>query len=322
MPDLDELIRTTLDRHAAGEVDRVRLIEQAVGRGRIHRRRRRTRVWCAAAVAAVVAVGGTVAVESLRGGGLEVGGNPATPDAVALPAASAPGAAAYPAAVGTDPDLIHFAAPAIEAGARFHTWTSAAGYEQLEASVDDAMVSVTIGREQAVVDAAERQTDAGVVVRGQPVPGLWLRIQAKDDAYADRVAAAVDLERAQRLILPFRLGQRPPGSQPVTAYLGFIDDTFAQGGVVLRGADGARMEVQAQYARDADGRPTGNHTVGGRPAFLYPGQDEVALLGVPHLEVTARIGKAYEGYAVSDADAVLAALTVTDQVERIAGWPR
>ncbi len=320
MPDLDELIRTTLDRHAAGEVDRVELVEQAVERGRIHRRRRRVRVWSAAAVAAVVAVGGTVAVDSLRGTGLEVG--TVTPAAVALPAASAPGAAAHPAAVGTDPSLVHFAAPAIEAGARFHTWTSATGYEQIEASIDEGMVSVTVGREQAVVEAAERQTEAGVVVRSQPVPGLWLRIQAKDEAYADRVAAAVDLERAQRLVLPFRLGQRPPGSQPVTAYVGFIDDTFAQGGVILHGADEARMEVQAQYARDAGGRRTGNHTVGGRPAFLYPGQDEVAILGVPHLQVTARIGKAYAGYAVSDADAVLAALTITDQVERIDSWPR
>ncbi|GIF68284.1 hypothetical protein Ais01nite_63190 [Asanoa ishikariensis] len=319
MPDLDELIRTTLDRHAAGEVDRDALISRAVGRGRSYRRRRRATLWGAAAVALVVAAGGTVAISSLRGGaGLEVGGR--TPPAVALPAVSAPGAEADPAAVGTDPRLIHFAAPAIEAGARFHNWTSAAGYEQLEAEIDDALVSVTIGRSQAAVDAAERQSDGGAVVRSQPVPGLWLRIQAKDPAYAARVAAVVDLDRTQQLVLPFRLGHRPPGSVPVTAYLGFIDRVYAHGGVILRGADGARMEVQAQYSRGRTDR-SGNHTVGGRPAFLYPGRDEVALRGVAHLEVSVRIGKAYQGYEVADADAVLAALTVTETVERITTWP-
>ena len=143
-----------------------------------------------------------------------------------------------------------------------------------------------------------------------------------------RQAALADLDlvvlqwrdHAQRLLLPFRLGHRPPGSEPVEAYLGFIDGTFAQGGVILRGADGARMEVQAQYSRGRTDR-SGNHTVGGRPAFRYLGGDEVALLGVPHLEVSVRIGKAYAGYGVDDADTVLAALTVTKTVERIATWP-
>jgi hypothetical protein len=103
--------------------------------------------------------------------------------------------------------------------------------------------------------------------------------------------------------------------------VGFIDDTFAQGGVILRGTGGAAMEVQAQYRRERGTDESGNHTVGGRPAFRYPGGDEVALLGVPHLELSVRIGKAYQGYDVTDADAVLAALTVTGTVERVATWP-
>ncbi|SNT65975.1 hypothetical protein SAMN05421812_13015 [Asanoa hainanensis] len=308
MSELDELIRTTLDRQAAGEVDRVSLVSGALARGRVKRRRHRALVWGAAALALVVGAGATVALLE-RGGG-----------AVVLPAAGAPGAAADPASVGTDPRVVHFAAPAIEAAARFHTWTSTEGYEQLEAEVDGGLVSVTIGRERAAVEGAQRADGVGVVLRSQPVPGLWLRVQGADDARATRALAAVDLDRAQRVVLPFQLGSRPAGSTPVTAYVGFVDGTYAQGGVILRGTDGARMEVQAQYSR---GRTddSGNHTVGGRPAFLYPGHDEVALRGVPHLEVSVRIGKAYQGYEVADADAVLAALTVTDRVERISTWP-
>ncbi|MEV4534713.1 hypothetical protein AB0J82_12870 [Asanoa sp. NPDC049518] len=314
MPDLDELIRTTLDRHAAGEVDRDRLIAQAVGRGRAYRRRRRARLWGAAAVTLVVAVGGTVALGTTpRDGGGQSG-------AVALPTASVPGAAADPTAVGTDPRLVHFGAPAIEAAARFHTWTSTEGYEQLEAEVDDGLVIVTLGPGRAAVEGADRRIDSGAVLGSEPVPGLWLRVEGSDAGRAARAAAAVDLHHAQRLILPFQLGSRPAGSRPVTAYVGFVDGRYAQGGVILRGVDDARMEVQAQYSRGRTDRD-GNHTVGGRPAFLYPGQDEVALRGVPHLEVSVRIGKAYAGYAVPDADAVLADLTVTGQVERIATWP-
>ncbi|GIF76942.1 hypothetical protein [Asanoa siamensis] len=320
MPELDELLRATLDRHAAGEIDRVTLVARATDRGRAVRRRRRTVLTLtAAAVAVLVAAGGTVVVRAV-GDGSALRPGAVAPAEVTLPDAGLPGAAIDPAAVGTDPNFVHFAAPAVVAGARHHTWSSTVGYERLEAEIDGGLVYVTIGRDQAAVDQADAMTNLPAVLRREPVPGLWLRVDARDDAYARRVAATLDLERTQRILLPFQLVERP--SEIESAYVGFIGDRYAQGGVVLRDTQGGRMEVQAQYARDADGtHERSNYSARGRPAYVYPGQDEVALLGVPHLEVTVRIGKAYEGFGVADADAVLATLNVTDRVERIDTWP-
>lgn len=317
MTDVENLVRATLERRAGGPVDAASLVTQVRAR---RSRRRWSRVGGAAAgLLVLVGVAGIVTAV-WRGAGSPSGGSGR---AIFLPLADVPGAAAQPSTVGTDPNVVHFAAPGLEVAAVHYTWTSAEGYEQLEAGLDGGLVSVTIGQDPAALDAGERQNNVGVVVRREAAAGLWLRVQARDDALAERVLGMVDLNRSQRIILPLQLTTRPAGSVMREAYVGFVGDRYAHGGVILRRGDGATMEVQAQYARDGglDNR-SANHTVDGRPGFLYPGLDEVALLNIPNLDVTARIGKGYSGFTVADADLVLTGLVVGADVEQASTWPQ
>lgn len=250
------------------------------------------------------------------------------PPSTALPAADEPGASADPARVGTDPNFLHFDASAITSVARHYTWTSGDGYEQLEAGIGDPqLIYAEIGPDLAVLDALQRQGqghgDGGVVIREQPVPGLWPRVRANDEQRARQVVDAIELDRAQRIILPFQLSTLPADTRPVLGYVGFIDGHFVHGGVILRDGQDATMEAQAQHDRGWSGDSTrANHTIAGRPAFRYPGRDEVALLDAPHLDLSVRIGKAYAGFDVADADIVLGGVRVATDLKRMTTWPQ
>ncbi|MFV2124195.1 hypothetical protein ACFHWS_06555 [Micromonospora sp. LOL_013] len=325
MNDVEELLTESLRSRAAGEVDGTALLERASSRGRAYRRRRRFLVGTGlATVTAIVVAGVSAGIARWP-----VGGDTFAPGAgviSALPEATGePGARTDPTRVGADANLVHFDAPELITAARHFDWTSGDGYEQLEVGVGEQdLVYAAIGHDMAVLDSIERQNDLGVVIREQPVQGLWLRVQAPDDTYARQVIAALDLNRAQRIVLPFQLGTLPDGTRIVRASVGFIDGRYADGGVVLERERADRMEVQAQYAPGRSGNAgRANHVVGGRQAFLYPGRDEVELLGLPNLNLSARIGKDnHQGFSIQDVDLILASVQVATDVDDISTWPQ
>jgi hypothetical protein len=318
---IEELVRTSLRERAGAEVDAVALVDASTRRGRaLVRRHRLTRGLAAMAVVAVVAGLTAVATRAWPYFDLPFQLAPGTAADTRLPRLpGVPGARHLPARVGTDPTVLHFDAPALVAGSPHHTWSSGAGYEQLET----ANGYVTIGRDMAVLDLVPRQGGPGYVMREEPADGLWLRIETFSLAAAREMAAAVNLNQSQRCVLPFSVGALPVGVEVVECYVGFIDGRYVHGGLVLRDADDRTMEVQAQYEPRLPGSKTANHRVGGgRDAFLYPGRDEVELLGLPPgLHLSARIGTGYRGFEVADADLVLAGVTVATDVEDMATWP-
>jgi hypothetical protein len=317
---IEELVRTSLRERAAAEVDAVALVDATTRRGRARvRRHRLTRGLAAVTVVAVMALmAGAVAARPWTLFGLPFHLAPGTTVDTQLPRLpGVPGARQMPHRVGADPTVLHFDAPTLVAGSRHHTWSSGPGYEQLELESG----YVTIGPDMAVLDGVPRQGGPGYVLREQPVDGLWLRIETANAAQARDMASRVDLQQSQRCVLPFRLGARPPGAELIECYVGFIDGRYVHGGLVLRDSDDHTMQVQAQYEPRMAGSRTANHSAGGRDAFLYPGRDEVELLGLPGLYLSARIGKAYRGFDVADADLVLGAVTVATDVEDLATWP-
>ncbi len=164
----------------------------------------------------------------------------------------------------------------------------------------------------------------------QLAPGVWLRIEAPTDQIAQVVADAVRLDRAQRCVLPFQLTSRPNNAAATTCYVSFIRPAvgldgatypaaFAQGGVILEDSDGSTMEVNAGPGPFNVVRVP-NHMIDGRTAYLLPSLDEIELLAMP-IEIRARIGKAYRGFAVADADVALGGLIVAADPQRMATWP-
>jgi hypothetical protein len=148
-------------------------------RDRAVRLRRRRRVAGAlAGAAAVVAVSaGLTAVPSHlftvdgRGAAPAAPAAPVVPDRssgpTSLPGLPAlPGAAQDPAAVGTDPRVLHFDVYLDAIGASASDWTSGVGYEQFVVPYDPAgrAIEVLIGRDPAVLE--ERRARPGFSVRG------------------------------------------------------------------------------------------------------------------------------------------------------------
>ncbi|MEV4630237.1 hypothetical protein AB0J90_28655 [Micromonospora sp. NPDC049523] len=334
MNDVEKLLTESLRNSADGEVDGMVLLERATTRGRKFRRRHRAWMGAGLAVVAAVAAGGVIGGTHLwpvsgngNGNGFDVavGGQPGARPATALPeVAGEQGASVNPARVGADVNLIHFDATAITSTARHYTWTSGKGYEQLAAGVGtEDLIYAEIGPDMGVLDGVERQNDLGVVVREQPVPGLWLRVQATDEKLARQIVGAIELDRVQRIVLPFQLTGLPAGASVVRSAVGFDDGVYTDGGVVLERDGNKRMEIQAQYAPgQGNDSARANHVAGGRQAFLYPGQDEIELLGLRNLELSARIGKAYQGFTVADADLALGGVNVAADVTAMSTWPK
>ena len=322
MSAIEELVRASLHERAGAEVDAVALVDATTRRGRARVRRR----WVARSLVAVVVVamtaGTVLAVNRSWIGGLPWRLAPGYDEGMDLPRLpGVPGAREVPGRVGADPTVLHFDAPTLIAGSRHHSWSSGPGYEQLEVALRRGdLAYVTIGPDMAVLDEVPRQGGPAFVLRETPVAGLWLRVETTNEQVAREVAAAVDLNRSQRCVLPYTLGFLPSGARLTECSVGFIDGRYVQGGVRLAGPDGATMEVQAQYEPRSRSKRA-NHSAGGRPAYLYPGLDEVELVGYPGLYLSARIGKAFIGYEVEDADAVLQAVTVAMDVEDMDTWP-
>jgi hypothetical protein len=315
-----------LGARAAGPVELSALLATATADGRGRARRTRTARLVAAA-AAVLAVGGF---------GLVAGPRPVDPPPLRfdvgpfsfgdtrLPRApGVPGAMTRPDLVGTDPAVLHFDAPGLTDRARWHTWTAGPGYEKLEAAYGtNDIVYLTIGRDRRAMDAVAPEESLRAVRTTKVTEGLWLRVEATRDPLIDEVDLTVDLAQSQRCVLPYRLPTRPRGTRVDTCYVGFRSGHYAEGGLVLRSANGRSMEVQAQYVPGFPNRKTANHQCGDRPAFLFPGGQEVeVLLGYAGFYLSARIGGPHRGFALADADALLAAVTIASDVELMRTWP-
>ncbi|WP_444952147.1 hypothetical protein [Micromonospora ureilytica] len=332
MRDLDELIVTSLREGADTDVDAQALLAGAVGRGRTQVRRRRISLGLGFAMVVAMTVGAITAGPRLWPGMNAddqrwdlAAPSPGWRDPAALPGApGVPGAADRPDLVGTDPGLLHFDAPTLTANAEHRRWTSADGYEQIEAGINGRIVYAAISANMSLLDAAPRQgaQRQGFVLREQPVPGLWLRVDAPSQQIARQVARTVDLGHAQRCALPFQLSTLPAAARVTSCSVSFGRHTYSSGGVLIsRSHDGATMEVQAGHDPQSTSRKQPNYTITGKPAYLYPARDELELTNLPGLTPSARIGKDYRGFTVPDAAAVLGGLTSTSTIDQVQAWP-
>jgi hypothetical protein len=319
-------IGESLRERAAAPVDVSALIASTIPRGRARSRRQRTARWTATATAVVLAVVGAGLATTprttdppLRFDGIE----PYFFGDTRLPRApGVPGASRRPDLVGTDPAVLHFDAPALTNRARWHTWITGPGYEKLEAAIGPTdVVYVTIGPDRQTLQAVAPEESLRTIGTQRLTNGLWLRVEATSDEASAVAEQAVDLTQSQRCVLPYRIPVRPPDTGVATCYVGFRSGHYAEGGLILR-AGGRSLEVQAQYVPGFPNRKTANHLCGHRPAFLFPGGGEVeVLLGYNGFYLSARIGGPYKGYAIADADAVLAAVAIASNVEQISTWP-
>jgi hypothetical protein len=324
-PGLEGLVTASLRARAAAPVELSALLATASAQGRVRWRRARTARWATAAAVLAVVGSGLAALPRPTDPPLRFDGiGPYVFGDTRLPRApGVPGALARPDLVGTDPGVLHFDASGLTDRARWHTWTTGPGYEKLEAAIGrNDVVYLTIGRDMSAVDAVAREESLRTVARQELAGGLWLRLEATDDRLLGEVEQALNLAESQRCVLPYRLPARPRGARVTTCYVGFRDGHYAEGGLILRAGPGRSMEVQAQYVPGFPNRKTANHQCGDRPAFLFPGGQEVeVLLGYAGLYLSARIGGSHRGFALADADALLAAVTVASNVERIGTWP-
>ncbi|MFU8873439.1 hypothetical protein [Micromonospora sp. SL4-19] len=359
MTDLDQRIISALREHAAGEIDTHRLLGASRALGR--RRRRHHRVAAGTALA-LVGVLGFAGVATTDVGGL-TGRLPwaaATPT-VAAPvpprADGVPGAAQRPDLVGTDTQVLHLGVDTRRA--RYLSWAvyGANQVESIRLSVGGGPpVLVEVSRsaqevdellldgrpiEQAVVpvtfDGVVRQfrNGAGGLVKAwQPVPGLYARASMLGDTDRGMLAKAVNALRwgeARRCDAPLRLSALPAGARVVSCS---VDAHAFPGGLnvelTLYREPSATMWVRLQYgAQIAADRDESNRTVGGRPAYLYPGGTTLELLGISRAHLTADFGwpmpgidpsKDHPGFTEADATSVLAGAQVAKDLTDPETW--
>ncbi|WP_229071018.1 hypothetical protein [Actinoplanes sp. DH11] len=338
--EFDDRLAATLRQHAGGAVDAAALVAGARRRG-AGIRRRRALGWVGAVVLGVCA-------------GVAVLSRPATTHqwaTSALPVAlPGQGAQQHPAAVGTDPGVLHFTADALVAGADTVSWSAGRGTETVEFRGPDRQGRLTLARDAAALDGL-RQTlassgqpgapaevavagRAGTVTRDPGVggPDLWILrwepvggVRARLDMYAAdstavmAAAGEVRFDGGLRCAVPFRLTVLPAGARVRQCSVGFdrASGPFSEGSLVVGDDQGRWLTVRAQRSEHGDGR-AGTITAGPWTArrqgsgiletFVHPGQVEVFFDGLG------------EGYAETDAVAVLSGYTPADDVNDPGSW--
>jgi hypothetical protein len=339
MIDIEERLAHVLHDRAAGDVDAAALAAVAAARGRRRLMRRRVGLVGAAALT-VLAV--AAAVPSLVPG-LGQGRGEYVVQIASAP--EAPGAAARPDLVGTDPNVLHFAVDP-EVGAPV-LWASIAGRETIQLMRDGRLVTVDMARDVDVFDKV--QYDAvmgerpkkwtnttvdgrpakvgtaanGRVVRWSPVKDVWIDVSGYDETTDSlrAVAEGLWLDEALRCSVPFQLGALPAGARVTGCEV--YARSFPEGvsGSVAVTSSGRAMQILATHGAEAVGQQTPNYEVAGRDAFLYPAHDELELLDLPGWHLTARAGHKPSGLDVDDAALVLGGLRLADDPEDMASWP-
>ncbi|MFF5175002.1 hypothetical protein ACFY3U_20520 [Micromonospora sp. NPDC000089] len=343
MTDLDQRISDILRQRAEGAVDTDRLVARAAAGGRARRRRR------------LAVAGGGLALLAVLGGGLAAGpglpvadrlwtgGRPAAPAGPApVPPLfrSAAGAAAAPAVVGTDPQVLHFG---VDPGkARYLAWQVVNEVESAQLEVGGRSVGVELARSSKALSvysldgapstvprlAVEAAFDGRTIrVAGdggdpfwvrlwRPAPGLYARatVRQATGAGLTEAAGALRLTEARRCGGPLQLSSMPAGARlhacsvDVTRYPSLLTARLA-----IIGPAAERMEVSYQYAVGVISPPTrGDTTINGRPAIRYSQGElkRLELLGFPKVHVTAEYGWPTPGFDELDAASVLAGARV------------
>lgn len=307
MTDLDDQIVRTLRDRAEGVVDADRLLRASHARGR--RRQLHRRVAAGTALSLVGALG----IVGVAGAGLDgltdrlpwtattsTGATPVPPRVDGVP-----GAAAEPALVGTDPDVLHFGLD--PARARYLGWEVNGGGESLRLSVADSEpvrvdvrsspelpVSVEIDSRSFDVTEPGPQTFDGKVrpvlgmARGlvklwQPAPGLYARavMLRGDQAVLKEAVQALRFNEARRCAAPLRLDALPAGAKVTACSVGVASyPRLITAHLTLQRSDYQAMWVRYQYLSTAGTSTRTNRTVGGRPAFLSPNGTTLELVGI------------------------------------------
>ncbi|MBQ0894069.1 hypothetical protein KBX37_13340 [Micromonospora sp. U56] len=343
MTDLDQRIASTLRERAEGAVDTDLLTARAVGAGRARRRRRR------------VGAGAALGLVAVLGFGVTTGGLPVpTPSPAAAPVApprapDAPVAAAAPELVGTDAGVLHFGVDTTRA--RYLGWESGRGVESVlvevaggrRVAIDVAPgpVEVERSRHEGMSYGPDRTASAdfdGRVERLPPAgpggqPGWVLRwrigpLHARaitvgpDDTAVRTAVGALRMDRAHRCPAPLRLTTLPADAFLARCAVNMVNFPDSVDVTLTVGAPGEKlMDVRLERHSEFDGgRATGNRTIGGRPAYLHPGGEELELLGIPKAHLTARFGPAPQGFTEADAATVLGGARIADDLTRPESW--
>ncbi|MBY8873373.1 hypothetical protein K7640_16180 [Micromonospora sp. PLK6-60] len=308
MTDLDQRISDILRERAEGPVDPGGLTARAVAVGR--RRRRRRRAVAGSGLAVLALLGGLAVGPGLPGVGRPfTAAGPAVPAVVPALVRDAPGAAAAPETIGTDPGMLHFGVD--PAKVRYLGWGVGGGVEtvQLDAgdgrtvTVDLASSSATLrgyGVELLPVSVGELATEAAfdgrtirLTAEGRPIqvrhwrpaPGVYARavVPADTDAGLTVAAQALRLDEARRCGGPVRLTRLPDGAGLSSCQV----DASRFPKLVTVNVNVTRpgdrwMRLSYRYAVEAGGAPrAGNTEIDGRPAYLVPGPAASPVDGDP-----------------------------------------
>jgi len=272
--DIEHVIVRSLRARAGADVNAAELAARTAARGRSRVLRQRVGIACAA----LLAVGGAVAVPSLVdrpsvGGGPMANGVPTLPSDV-----DAPPLTQRPELVGTDPALMHFTADALTGVARGARWTSGTGFERLAVTTaDDNDIWIELGRDKAALEGLPRRTSdllldgdssssnvlvgdrPGVLERAtgarlatpvwvltwQPVDGVWARaeVPAPTDESILAAAEAVRVDEVRRCAAPFQLTALPAGARVLACEVnlaGEPDQPFVDASLAV-GTDPSRV---------------------------------------------------------------------------------
>jgi len=254
--DLEEALAECMRPHGEGAVDVAALRTTAVARGRSAKRLRTTVAVSGLAVLTAATLG---IVPVLRGGD---GASVAGPGGriLTLPPADAPGAAAAPQTVGTDPTVFHFDVDVTTLTANGAMWSTRDGVESVRmwsSEFDHFDYEYQLTRDKSKLEILPRAEPAedqpadtqAVTVNGrpgtarfwpeiksvnkvpdvptwtvdwQPADGLFARLQLFTTDVGVAVAAAEQmlLDRSQRCVGPMRLVDP---ATPVTVVSCFVD---------------------------------------------------------------------------------------------------
>jgi hypothetical protein len=308
--DLEEAITETLRPRGDGPIDVASLRKAAVRQGRTIRRRRWVTAGAGlAAVAVVVGMAPYVrtAISGESGTGIGGPGTDRPPGVLALPPADVPGAAADPAAVGTDPSVLHFDVDLTGMLATGTSWFVMDGSERLsvrtsdfdhfnieyQLSTDPAKVALVRGADIAQpadtrqVTVGGRPATAtfwpGVVshnkkadvptwsVQWQPVDGLWARVDlfTTDVNDAVRAAEALIVDRSQRCVAPLKLDRSLAGYKLGACSVTFEDSSWRISNIEVERPDGVRFDIAiGDRSLGTVTSFTPDRLVGSRPAMV------------------------------------------------------
>ncbi|MGC4849719.1 hypothetical protein ACLQ3F_20960 [Micromonospora sp. DT15] len=354
MIDLDEQIAQTLRMRAEGDVDTDRLLRASRGRGRRRQLHRRT------ALGTALCLVGALGFVGVNGPGLDglAGRLPwttATPTVVPPVPARAdgvPGAAADPASVGADPQVLHLGLDADRA--RYLGWEvirdhvetvrlSVAGSEEVRVDVGrsaELSGSVTIDgvsfevteEERPTFDGAVRPASGraqGLVKFWQPVPGVYARAVMRngDRAALNQAVEALRWQEARRCAAPLRLGGLPAGAKVTVCSVDIASyPRLVTARLALQRGEMENMSVEYRYASGAGTSTGADRSIAGRPALLTAKGTRLDLVGIPRTSVFVNFGWPWDGerpasiFTEAEATALLAGLAVAEDPTRPQSW--